>query len=79
MTNECEFYVDLHLNSYVDITIDTLYLWTNENDCGYPEAVRMSIPGTNIIEKMNNELRRIKLIDSLPIGGSDIKVMLRRY
>ncbi|MBX8631412.1 MAG: transposase [Thermoplasmata archaeon] len=54
-------------------------MWTNENDCGYPEAVRMSIPGTNIIEKMNNELRRIKLIDSLPIGGSDIKVMLRRY
>jgi putative transposase len=33
----------------------------------YPESIRRSIHSTNIIERMNSEIRRrIKIIDSLP-------------
>ena len=42
----------------------------------YPESIRRSIHSTNIIERMNREIRRsIKIIDSLPSEESAMKII----
>ena len=46
---------------------------------GYPEAIRRSIRSTNIIERMNKEVRRsIKIIDSFPTEDSAVKITYSR-
>ncbi len=45
----------------------------------YPEPIRKSIHSTNLIERMNKEVRRrIKIIDSLPSEESAIKIIYLR-
>ena len=45
----------------------------------YPESIRRSINSTNLIERMNKEIRRrIKIIDSLPSEESAIKIIYLR-
>ena len=45
----------------------------------YPESIRRSIHSTNLIERMNKEIRRrIKIIDSLPSEESAMKIMYLR-
>lgn len=45
----------------------------------YPEPIRRSIHSTNLIERMNKEIRRrIKIIDSLPTEESAMKVIYLR-
>ena len=45
----------------------------------YPESIRRSIHSTNLIERMNREIRRrIKIIDSLPSEESAMKIMYLR-
>ena len=45
----------------------------------YPESIRRSIHSTNLIERMNKEIRRrIKIIDSLPSEESAIKIIYLR-
>jgi putative transposase len=45
----------------------------------YPESIRRSIHSTNLIERMNKEIRRrIKIIDSLPSEESAMKVIYLR-
>ncbi|WP_161952128.1 transposase [Thermoplasma sp. Kam2015] len=42
----------------------------------YPEPIRRSIHSTNIMERMNKEIRRrIEIIDSLPTEESAMKVI----
>jgi len=42
----------------------------------YPESIRRSIHSTNLIERMNKEIRRrIKIIDSLPSEESAMKII----
>ena len=46
---------------------------------GYPEAIGRSISSTNIIERMNKEVRRrIKIIDSLRTEDSAVKIIYSR-
>ena len=46
---------------------------------GYPESIRRSICSTNIIERMNREVRgRIKIIDSLPTEDGAVKIIYSR-
>ena len=49
----------------------------------YPESIRRSIHSTNLIERMNKEIRRrIKIIDSMPSEESAIDLsplILNRY
>ena len=46
-------------------------------DC--PESIKRSIHSTNLIERMNKEIRRrIKIIDSLPSEESAMKIMYLR-
>jgi Transposase and inactivated derivatives len=45
----------------------------------YPESIRRSIHSTNLIERMNKEIRRrIKIIDSLPSEESAMKIIYLR-
>ena len=45
----------------------------------YPEPIRRSIHSTNLIERMNKEIRRrIKIIDSLPSEESAMKIIYLR-
>ena len=45
----------------------------------YPESIRRSIHSTNLIERMNKEIRRrIKIIDSLPSEESAMKMIYLR-
>ena len=45
----------------------------------YPESIRRSIHSTNLIERMNGEIRRrIKIIDSLQSEESAMKIMYLR-
>ena len=45
----------------------------------YPESIRRSIHSTNLIERMNKEIRRrIKIVDSLPSEESAIKIIYLR-
>ena len=45
----------------------------------YPDPIRRSIHSTNIIERMNKEIRRrIKIIDSLPSEESAMKIIYLR-
>ncbi|HLH86781.1 MAG TPA: IS256 family transposase, partial [Thermoplasmataceae archaeon] len=45
----------------------------------YPEPIRRSIHSTNLIERMNKEIRRrIKIIDSLPSEDSAMKIIYLR-
>ena len=45
----------------------------------YPESIRRSIHSTNLIERMNKEIRlRIKIVDSLPSEGSAMKIIYLR-
>ena len=45
----------------------------------YPEPIRRSIHSTNLIERMNKEIRRrIKIIDSLPSEESAMKIICLR-
>ena len=45
----------------------------------YPESIRRSIHSSNIIERMNKEIRRrIKIIDSLPSEESAMKIIYLR-
>lgn len=45
----------------------------------YPESIRRSIHSTNLIERMNKEIRRrIKIIDSLPTEERAMKVIYLR-
>ena len=45
----------------------------------YPEPIRQSIHSTNIVERMNKEIRRrIKIIDSLPSKESAMKMIYLR-
>jgi transposase-like protein len=45
----------------------------------YPESIRRSIHSTNLIERMNREIRRrIKIIDSLPSEESAMKIIYIR-
>jgi putative transposase len=45
----------------------------------YPESLRRSIHSTNLIERMNKEIRRrIKIIDSLPSEESAMKIIYLR-
>ena len=47
--------------------------------CDYPESIRRSIHSTNLIERMNKEIRRrIKIIDSLPSEESAMKIIYLR-
>ncbi len=42
----------------------------------HPESIRRSIHSTNLIERMNKEIRRrIKIIDSLPSEDSAMKII----
>ncbi len=45
----------------------------------YPESIRRSIHSTNLIERMNKEIRRrIKIVDSLPSEESAMKIIYLR-
>ena len=45
----------------------------------YPESIRRSIHSTNLIERMNKEIRRrIKIIDSMPSEESAMKIIYLR-
>ena len=45
----------------------------------YPELIRRSIHSTNLIERMNKEIRRrIKIIDSLPSEDRAMKIIYLR-
>ena len=45
----------------------------------YPESIRRCIHSTNLIERMNKEIRRrIKIIDSLPSEESAMKIIYLR-
>ena len=45
----------------------------------YPESMRRSIHSSNLIERMNKEIRcRIKIIDSLPSEESALKIIYLR-
>ena len=45
----------------------------------YPESIRRSIHSTNLIERMNKEIRRrIKIIDSLPSEENAMKIIYLR-
>ena len=45
----------------------------------YPESISRSIHTTNLIERMNKEMRRrIKIIDSLPSEESAMKIIYLR-
>ena len=45
----------------------------------YPESIRGSIHSTNLIERMNKEIRRrIKIVDSLPSEESAMKIIYLR-
>jgi len=45
----------------------------------YPDPIRRSIHSTNLIERMNKEIRRrIKIIDSLPSEDSAMKIIHHR-
>jgi putative transposase len=42
----------------------------------YPRSIRRSIHSTNLIERMNTEIRgRIRIIDSLPLEESSMKII----
>ena len=45
----------------------------------YPESIRRSLHSSNIIERMNKEIRRrIKVIDSLPTESAAMKIIYLR-
>ncbi|HLH86614.1 MAG TPA: transposase, partial [Thermoplasmataceae archaeon] len=47
--------------------------------CDYPESIRRSIHSTNLIDRMNKEIRRrIMIIDSLPSEESAVKIIHHR-
>ncbi|MCL4314734.1 MAG: transposase [Candidatus Thermoplasmatota archaeon] len=47
--------------------------------CDYPESIRRSIHSTNLIERMNREIRRnIKIINSLPSEESAMNIIYLR-